>query len=91
MDYKDFKKYLQQQVKKTLSDSLSSYSAKLRNSRPRAKDNIINPKQKGIWTVLCVSTRLKKLLLEFYYLLSANGKINYGEFYMQDQDAIASV
>ena len=48
MDYKDFKKYLQDQVKKTLSNSLSSYSAKLRNSRPRAKDNIINPKQKGI-------------------------------------------
>tara|TARA_Y100001980_G_C14190960_1_gene58290 strand:+ start:162 stop:314 length:153 start_codon:yes stop_codon:yes gene_type:complete len=48
MDYKDFKKYLQDQVKRTLSNSLSSYSAKLRNSRPRAKDNIINPKQKGI-------------------------------------------
>ena len=51
MDYKDFKKYLQDQVKRTLSNSLSSYSAKLRNSRPRAKDNIINPKQKGIWLV----------------------------------------
>ena len=33
MDYKDFKKYLQQQVKKALSDNLSSYSAKIRLHR----------------------------------------------------------
>jgi len=71
MDYKDFKKYLQDQVKKTLSDSLSSYSAKLRNSRPRAKDNIINPKQQGIWFVKkwFVWRELKRLSVEYYCLL----------------------
>ncbi len=68
MDYKDFKKYLQDQVKRTLSNSLSSYSAKLRNSRPRAKDNIINPKQKGIWLVKkwFVWQELKRQSVEYY-------------------------
>jgi len=48
MDSKDFKKHIAEQIKKNLFGNLSNYSAKNRNSRPRAKENIINPKQKGI-------------------------------------------
>lgn len=48
MDSKDFKKYLAEQLKSCLFNKQSDYVAKQRQSRPRAKDNIINPKLKGI-------------------------------------------
>ena len=48
MNERDFKKYLAEQLKQCLFNKHNSYSAKQRQSRPRAKDNIINPKLKGI-------------------------------------------
>jgi|TARA_E500000318_G_scaffold102126_1_gene106197 hypothetical protein len=48
MDSKDFKRYLAEQLKSYLFSKHSSYAVKQRQSRPRAKENIINPKMKGI-------------------------------------------
>jgi hypothetical protein len=48
MNHIDFKKYLAEQLKKCLFDKHSKHHSSLRQSRPRAKDNIINPKMKGI-------------------------------------------
>lgn len=48
MDSKDFKRYIADQLKSYLFSKHNSYSAKQRQSRPRAKENIINPKMKGI-------------------------------------------
>lgn len=48
MDSKDFKKHLNEKLKETLSKSQSTYHFKQRKSRPRAQENIINPKMKGI-------------------------------------------
>jgi len=45
---KDFTKYLQEQLKKCLFDKHNKHHSLNRQSRPRAKDNIINPKLKGI-------------------------------------------
>ena len=48
MDSKDFKRHLKEKLKETLSKSQSTYHFKQRQSRPRAKENIINPNLKGI-------------------------------------------
>jgi hypothetical protein len=48
MDHKDFKRHLTEKLKETLSKSQSTYHFKQRQSRPRAKENIINPNLKGI-------------------------------------------
>jgi len=48
MDSKDFKKHIAQKLKETLSKEQSIYHFKQRQSRPRAQENIINPKLKGI-------------------------------------------
>jgi len=48
MDSKDFKRQLKEKLKETLSKSQSTYHFKQRQSRPRAKENIINPNLKGI-------------------------------------------
>lgn len=48
MDYKDFKKYLEKQLKDTLAKEQSTHHSKSRNSRPRAKENVIAPHLKNI-------------------------------------------
>jgi len=48
MDSKDFKKYIAGKLKEAFSKNQSTYHSKQRNSRPRAKENIINPNLKGI-------------------------------------------
>ena len=48
MDSKDFKKHINEKLKEHFSKSQSKYHSKQRESRPRAKQNIINPKLKGI-------------------------------------------
>ena len=48
MDSKDFKKHIAQKLKENLSKTQSTYHFKQRQSRPRAKENIISPNLKGI-------------------------------------------
>lgn len=48
MDSKDFKRYIADQLKNCLFNKHSKYHSSQRQSRPRAKENIINPKMKGI-------------------------------------------
>ena len=48
MDSKDFKLQIKNKLKDTLFKGQSTYHFKQRQSRPRAQENIINPKLKGI-------------------------------------------
>ena len=48
MNSADFRKYISKQLKDYLYNKQSKYHAINRQSRPRAKENIINPKMKGI-------------------------------------------
>lgn len=48
MDSKDFKKQISDKLKQSRQTAQLDYMFKNRNSRPRAKENIINPKLKGI-------------------------------------------
>ena len=48
MDYKDFKFHLKDVKDKINKTVQATFVARQRNSRPRAAQNIINPKQKGI-------------------------------------------
>ena len=48
MNSADFRKYLTKQLKECLFNKHNKHHALNRQSRPRAKDNIINPKLKGI-------------------------------------------
>lgn len=48
MDFKDFRRVIKDSLKAQNAFKQLSYLFKNRKSRPRAKDNIINPKQKGI-------------------------------------------
>jgi hypothetical protein len=45
MDSKDFLKLIKQKVSETSKKALSVYSYKQRQSRPRVKENILQPKQ----------------------------------------------
>ena len=48
MDSKDFLKHIKQQLSESQKKALSNYSSKTRNSRPRAKENIVAPHLKNI-------------------------------------------
>jgi hypothetical protein len=48
MDSKDFIKHIKQQISDAQKKALSTYSFKTRQSRPRAKENIIAPHLKNI-------------------------------------------
>ena len=48
MDYKDFTHLIKFRDKEAKKQATSTYAFKQRQSRPRAKENIINPKLKGI-------------------------------------------
>jgi hypothetical protein len=48
MFFKDLKKIISDSLKAQNAFKQIAYCFKSRNSRPRAKENIINPKQKGI-------------------------------------------
>jgi hypothetical protein len=48
MDFKDFKRVIKDSLKVQNTFKQLSYLFKNRTSRPRAKKNVINPKQKGI-------------------------------------------
>jgi len=48
MDSKDFKLTIEKKIKEALQKGQSTYHFKNRQSRPRAQENIINPKLKGI-------------------------------------------
>jgi hypothetical protein len=45
MDSKDFKKMIEKKLKETFSNIQSNYCASQRNSRPRVKNNILQPEQ----------------------------------------------
>ena len=45
MDSKDFLKMIKQKVSETSKKALSVYSYKQRQSRPRVKENILQPEQ----------------------------------------------
>ena len=48
MDSKDFKKHIKQQLSEAQKKAQATYHFKSRQSRPRAKENIIAPHLKNI-------------------------------------------
>lgn len=48
MDFKDFKKLIRFRDSESKKMAQTTYTFKQRQSRPRAKENVINPKLTGI-------------------------------------------